>query len=92
MIKYKKIAVGKNILEAVVFKLSKKNLIVIRGNKGYVMCGYLDLAAADKFKDVAVKITGVSTVKDAPAGEGFCPKQRGREKRDLPKPADKRCP
>ena len=42
-----------------------KNLIVITGAKGYIMCGYLNLRAAQKTKDVAVKITGVSTIDEA---------------------------
>jgi uncharacterized protein YunC (DUF1805 family) len=29
------------------------------------MCGYLDMNAADKFNDVAIKVTGVSTIEDA---------------------------
>jgi len=29
------------------------------------MCGYLDIKVADKFGDAAVRITGVSTVKEA---------------------------
>lgn len=45
--------------------LQSKNLVVLAGSRGYVMCGYLDLKTADKFKDVAVKITGVSTINDA---------------------------
>ncbi len=46
-------------------KLGNKNLIVLRGQKGYVMCGYLSLKAAGKFKDAAAVITGVSTLKEA---------------------------
>ncbi len=45
--------------------LQAKNLIVIKGRKGYVMCGYLNLKVANTFQDVAIKITGVSTVGDA---------------------------
>lgn len=45
--------------------LGSKNLIVLRGSKGYVMCGYLNLVIADKFKDAAVKITGVSNIEEA---------------------------
>ena len=46
-------------------KLASKNLIVLRGSKGYIMCGYLNLQAAEKFKDAAVKIKGISTIKEA---------------------------
>lgn len=55
---------GKEI-QAVVLPLQSKNLIVLRGSKGYVMCGYLDMSVADKFNDVAIKVTGVSGIDDA---------------------------
>jgi uncharacterized protein YunC (DUF1805 family) len=29
------------------------------------MCGYLNLEAAEKFNDVAIKITGIATIDDA---------------------------
>ena len=65
MIKHKKIKAGKKYIDAVLIKLSSKNLIVLKGSRGYIMCGYLDLKAANKFKDAAVKITGVNSIKDA---------------------------
>ncbi|MFA6282378.1 MAG: DUF1805 domain-containing protein [Candidatus Omnitrophota bacterium] len=61
----KKIKVGEKYIEAIEMKLQTKNLILLRGDKGYIMCGYLNLEAAEKFNDVAVKITGVSTIDDA---------------------------
>lgn len=61
----KKIRVGKKSVTALILPLQKKNLIVLRGKKGYVMCGYINLKVAEKFQDVAVKITGVSTLNDA---------------------------
>jgi uncharacterized protein YunC (DUF1805 family) len=65
MVKYKKIKIGKACIEIVQAPLGVKNLILLKGTKGYVMCGYLNLRAAQKFKDVAVKIVGVSTIEDA---------------------------
>lgn len=65
MIKYKKIKVGKRYIEALLFSLSDKNLIVLKGRNGYIMCGYLNLKAARKFKDAAAMITGVSTIAGA---------------------------
>lgn len=65
MIKYRKIKAAKKYIEALETKLGNKSLIVLKGEKGYVMCGYLDMVAADKFNDIAVKITGVSGIKDA---------------------------
>ena len=42
-----------------------KNLIILVGSKGYVMCGYLNMAVANRFGDVAVKISGISTIAQA---------------------------
>lgn len=38
---------------------------MLKGSKGYVMCGYLNSGAAQKFKDAAIKITGVSNISEA---------------------------
>jgi len=65
MYKIRKIKVGKKTVIGLTMALQTKNLIVLRGSKGYVMCGYLDLTVADKFNDVAIKVTGVSTIADA---------------------------
>jgi len=46
-------------------KLQNKNLVLLKGSKGYIMCGYLDLKAAEKIGEAAVKITGVSNIKEA---------------------------
>lgn len=64
MIKVKKIKVGARSIEALWVKLQNKNFILLRGSRGYVMCGYLNLKAAQKFNDVAVKVTGVSTISE----------------------------
>lgn len=65
MLVSRKIKVGKKYVLGLCLKLSGKSLIVLSGRKGYVMCGYLNLGAANKFKDVAVKISGVSNLKEA---------------------------
>lgn len=78
MLQHRKIRIGKKSIEAVVFKLASKNLIVIKGREGYIMCGYLDLKAAEKFKDLAVKITGVSTIADALKARVYSATSRAR--------------
>lgn len=65
MMRYKKIKVGRKFLETLVFSLGKKNLIVIKGRKGYIMCGYLNLKVAQQFNEAAIKIAGVSNIKEA---------------------------
>jgi uncharacterized protein YunC (DUF1805 family) len=71
MVTYKKIKIGKKSIHALSMKLGEKNLIVLRGSKGYVMCGYLNLDAAEKFKEAAVKIVKVATIKEALNSEVF---------------------
>jgi uncharacterized protein YunC (DUF1805 family) len=68
----KKIRIGKGYIEAVEIKLGRgtgnrapTSLILLIGSKGYVMCGYLNLMTARKFKDVAIKIVGVSTIEQS---------------------------
>ncbi len=65
MINYKKIKTNHKSIEALVMKLQHKNLVLLKGSKGYIMCGYLDLKAPEKFGEAAVKITGVSNIKEA---------------------------
>lgn len=60
-----KIKVGRKYIQAILIKLVHKNLIILLGSKGYIMCGYLNLTVANKFKEVAVKIVKVSTISEA---------------------------
>jgi uncharacterized protein YunC (DUF1805 family) len=39
-------------------------LIVARGKKGFVMCGYLDVGAADKLGAAAAVVRGVKSVEE----------------------------
>ncbi|MFH0858272.1 MAG: DUF1805 domain-containing protein [Candidatus Omnitrophota bacterium] len=64
-IEYRKIKCGRKLIEAFCIKLMSKNLILLLGSKGYIMCGYLNMRSADKFKDPAVRITGVSTINES---------------------------
>ena len=40
-------------------------LLLIKGAKGYIMCGYLNIEAAEKFGSAAAIVTGVKTFEDA---------------------------
>lgn len=42
----------------------KANLVFALTKKGYVMCGYLNIATADKLGDIAAIVRGVKTVDD----------------------------
>lgn len=73
MLEERKIMIGGRAVEAFSIELSGKNLIVLRGSRGFIMCGYLDLAVAEKFGDAAARITGVSTIDEALAARiGTC--------------------
>ncbi len=59
---YRRVKIGKRILKGFCISLCKKKLVGLVGKKGYIMCGYLDLKTADKFREVAVKVKGVDNI------------------------------
>jgi len=60
----KRISINNGYLDSYLLDLGSKNLIILKGSRGYIMCGYLSIEAANKFNDVAIKVTGVSTVEE----------------------------
>jgi len=44
--------------------LGNAPLLIIQAKNGYVMCGYLNMAAANKLGDTAGRVTGVKTFED----------------------------
>ena len=44
--------------------LGNAPLLIIQVKNGYVMCGYLNMAAANKLGDIAGRVTGVKTFED----------------------------
>ena len=61
----KEIKIKNTIFKGIEFELSKEsNLLVITGDKGYIMCGYLNINTAQKRNDVACIVTGVKTIED----------------------------
>ena len=46
------------------FHMQSAPLLLIKADKGFVMCGYLDMETADMLGDVAVKVKGVNTFDD----------------------------
>ncbi|MBD3264105.1 MAG: DUF1805 domain-containing protein [Candidatus Omnitrophica bacterium] len=65
MVTKRQVRISDSYIEAFCIKLGRNNLIGLIGKKGYIMCGYLDLKTADKFEEIGVKITGVSTIDEA---------------------------
>ncbi|MEM0139486.1 MAG: DUF1805 domain-containing protein [Ferroplasma sp.] len=39
-------------------------MVIIKGANGYIMCGYLNIDAANSLGDVAVRVTGVNDAND----------------------------
>lgn len=46
------------------FEMQKYPLLLVRAEKGFVMCGYLDMAAAEALGDAAAKVKGVKSFED----------------------------
>ncbi|WP_372519098.1 YunC family protein [Candidatus Ruminimicrobiellum ovillum] len=61
----KEIKVNNTVFKGVELPLcNNANLLVITGEKGYIMCGYLNINTAQKRNDVACIVTGVKTIED----------------------------
>ncbi len=62
----------RNVKEGVIgVELSLPNappLVAIVGRKGFVMCGYLDIAAADKLNAAAARVRGVKNIDEMLSG------------------------
>ncbi|WP_406660192.1 DUF1805 domain-containing protein [Methanolobus sp. ZRKC3] len=59
-----KIELDKGSAMGLSFHMQTAPLLVIKADKGFVMCGYLDMETADSLGDVAVKVKGVNTFDD----------------------------
>ena len=46
------------------FDMQNAPLLVIKADKGFVMCGYLDIDMANTLGDVAVRVRGVNNFED----------------------------
>ena len=46
------------------FEMQKYPLLVIRAEKGFLMCGYLNVSAAETLGDTAAKVKGVQSFED----------------------------
>lgn len=55
--------------QGIAIPLPNATLILITARQGYLMCGYLNLAAAEKMGDRAAIISGVKTIDDMLSGE-----------------------
>ncbi len=58
------IKVGEKKAEGFHIELPGAPLLLARGEKGFVMCGYLNIAVADKFGQAAAVVRGVKTLEE----------------------------
>jgi len=62
-----------------VINLGPHNLVLIRAEKGYIMCGLLNIDAAEKLGHAACMVTGVKTAEDARKAEVKACTSKARE-------------
>ncbi|OGS01965.1 MAG: hypothetical protein A3G41_01920 [Elusimicrobia bacterium RIFCSPLOWO2_12_FULL_59_9] len=63
------ISVGGKAFQGVEISLPEAPLVLALGRRGYLMCGYLNLEAADKFRGTCAVVRGVSSVEDILRGK-----------------------
>lgn len=63
-IKVCRVEVGKKTATGIEVQLPEAPMVLVLGKKGYLMCGYLNLEAADKFKAVCAIVRGVQNVQE----------------------------
>lgn len=61
---HKEIQINGKTLAGVEIRLPNANLVLVVAEKGFVCCGYLDLATAEKLSDAAAIVRGVKTTED----------------------------
>jgi uncharacterized protein YunC (DUF1805 family) len=58
------IKLEKGVAFGVKVELEKAPLLLIKAEKGFVMCGYLNVAAANSLGEVAARVSGVASFED----------------------------
>lgn len=71
MILIKPIKIQKGTVTGVRIEMPEKNgsMLIVLANKGYVMCGYLDMEVADIVGDNAARVSGVDSFEDVLGAE-----------------------
>lgn len=59
MIQVESVVIDGNPFEFMKMDMGNAPLVVLKGRKGFVMCGYLNLEASQKIGDLSVRVTGV---------------------------------
>jgi len=55
---------GKRLIGVEIDLPNAPPLILIRGDEGFIMCGYLNMDVVDKIDVVAARVTGVKSVEE----------------------------
>ncbi len=63
-IKVKEVSINGKLLIGVEIDLPGAPLILLKGSKGFVMCGYLDIATVNKLGIIAARVSGVKSVEE----------------------------
>ncbi|MBM4248029.1 MAG: DUF1805 domain-containing protein [Euryarchaeota archaeon] len=58
------IRLGKGVALGVKVDLPKAPLVMVRADRGFAMCGYLNMDSVNKAGEVAVRVIGVRTFED----------------------------
>lgn len=64
VIDVKEIKVKDKLILGIKIDLPGAPLVVLRGEKGFVMCGYLNMNVVNKLGVIAVKASGVKSIED----------------------------
>ncbi len=79
-IRIKNVRVKNRILTGIEIELPEApNLVLLRGDKGFVMCGYLNIDVCEKLGLIAAIVTGVKTVDDLLKAEIKAATSKARE-------------
>ena len=65
MILNSEIRLKKGMVTGNLIELKNSKFIMINSINGYIMCGYLNMDTANKFGDIAGKVTGVNSIEKA---------------------------
>jgi uncharacterized protein YunC (DUF1805 family) len=61
--------INDTMLHGYEIELKNAMLVVLTAPKGFIMCGYLNVEAADKFKDIAAIVRGIRSIDELLAAE-----------------------
>ncbi|MCL4447511.1 MAG: DUF1805 domain-containing protein [Candidatus Thermoplasmatota archaeon] len=64
MIQIESLSVDGEVYTGVKIETKPAPIVIINGKKGFLMCGYLNMEAADKTEAIAVSISGVNSFDD----------------------------